>query len=97
MSGFLKIIGVLMMIAGGLVLLVAKSALHEMTAATGIGLGAVVLALGAVADHLEAIRAHLSARFPLRAVAAPKRQEPLPPEASKKPDLEVSWRSRGSR
>ncbi len=94
MTAFLKVIGVLMMVTGGLVALVANSAFHEILAATGIGLGAVVLALGVVANYLANILDFLKARFPMAELEA---SEPKPTVPAPKADPVVSWKSRGNR
>ncbi|AZO77475.1 MULTISPECIES: hypothetical protein [unclassified Bosea (in: a-proteobacteria)] len=97
MSGFLKLLGILMMLVGGGVLLVASSALHEILAATGIGLGAVVLALGTIADLLDTILLHLRAKFPVEdaRILAGASVAVAQPQPSK--EQEVTWKSRGTR
>lgn len=95
MSGFLTLIGVVMMVIGALVALVAKSAFHEILSATGIGLGAVVLALGIVAARLADILDHLRKRFPL---SPEEIKETAPPQRpAERQDTPVSWKSRGVR
>jgi multisubunit Na+/H+ antiporter MnhC subunit len=95
MTAFLKVIGILMMVTGGLVALVAKSAFHEILAATGIGLGAVVLALGVVANYLASILDFLRARFPM--TGSEQTTETSPVDPAPKADPVVSWKSRGNR
>ncbi|WP_377801240.1 hypothetical protein [Bosea eneae] len=83
-----------MLIAGVIVLAVARSAFHEITAATAFGLGAVILGISAVIDRLTDIRDGLRQPATMTFTPEPAATETRPPP---KPDPEITWRGRGTR
>lgn len=55
MVAFVGILGALQILAGILVYIGAKSAMHEILAATTFGMGVVAFALGAILEQLKAM------------------------------------------